>query len=84
MEHLTDEERARLGMQVDLFVDLLARRYGLQPTEVIDAVRWVQTHKEFVSRMKNGGFFGLIGVLISAALLALWEGVKAMVVSKHG
>lgn len=80
MEHqLSDEERARLGLQVDLFVDLLARRYGLQPAEVIDAVRWVQTHREFVSRIKNGGFLALFGVLISAAMLAVWEGVKQLV-----
>ena len=84
MEHLTEEERARLGMQVDLFVDLLARRYGLEPSEVIDAVRWVQTHREFVSRIKNGGFIGLIGTLVTASFLAMWEGIKHFLGSRNG
>lgn len=66
-------------MQVDLFVDLLAKRYGLQPNEVVDAVKWVQHHKEFVASMKKGGFLSLFGVLISAMLLTVWEGAKAWV-----
>lgn len=66
-------------MQVDLFVDLLAKRYGLEPREVVDAVRWVQAHKEYVARMKHGGMLSLVGIVITAAALAIWEGAKAFV-----
>ena len=69
-------------MQVDLFIDLLARRYGLEPTEVVDAVRWVQQHRDFVGRLKHGGWIALAGTILSAILLSVWEGIKALARAK--
>lgn len=74
---ISDEDRAKVALQVDAFIEILARRYGLQPNEVVDAVRWVQHHKEFVSSMKKGGLLSLFGVMVSAMLMTFWEGFKA-------
>ena len=60
-----------------MFVDLLARRYGLEPREVVEAVKWVQQHRDFVAKMKHGGWLSMISIVVGAAILAFWEGVKA-------
>lgn len=77
--HLSDEERARIGLQVDYFVEAMSRRYGLQPNEVIDAVRWVQQHRDFVSKLRHGGLLGILSTILLGVLLSIWEGIKAMI-----
>lgn len=77
--HLSEEERAKVGMMADMVIDLVAKRYGLTVSEAVDAIHWVRNHKEFVSKLKHGGWMTLFGVLISAALLSAWEGFKAIV-----
>lgn len=66
-------------MQADAVIRVLAERYGLEPRQVIEAVRWVENHKEFVSSLKKGGILSLIGLLITATTLAIWEGLKALI-----
>lgn len=58
-------------------VDELSRRYSLTPTEVAEAVTWVQEHRQFISKLKHSGYLTIIGTLIGASLLVAWEGVKA-------
>ena len=77
--NLSDEERAKLGLLADRLMHVVAERHGVSVQEVIEATRWVHTHKEFVTKMKSGGLIGLITFLITASLLALWEGIKASV-----
>jgi hypothetical protein len=76
-------ERDVAASQVDAFVQILSKRYGLEPMEVVEAVKWVREHKDSISRLKHAGWLALIGILISSALLALWEGVRTMVIGKH-
>jgi len=77
--HLSDEERVRIGLQVDAMITVMAERYGVKPSQIIDAVHWVEHHREFVSSLKKGGLLSMFGIMISAGLLALWEGVKAFI-----
>ena len=74
---MTDEERAKLGLLADRLLEITASRHGVTVQEVIDATRWVHAHKEFVSKVKSGGLIGLVTFLITASLLAFWEGFKA-------
>lgn len=78
MEHLTEEERARVGLIADRIVTVLADRYSIKPQEVQEAMSWYRTHREFVARMKTGGLLTLVSVLLSAILLSIWEGAKAL------
>ena len=78
MDSTREEDRVRAGMQADLLLELLSKRYGLEPNEVIEAVRWVQQHQEFVSKLKSGGMVGLTGLLVTGLAMALWEGFKAL------
>lgn len=77
VHELTDEERRRLTLQVEFFVDLVARKYDVAPTEVMDAVRYVKERREFMAKMKSTGMVSLIGLVISAIAMTMWEGIKA-------
>ena len=79
MHDLTDEEQRRVVAQVDYFVELVARKYDVTPDEVLQAVKWVRDRKAFSERVKSTGLVSLIGLLVSAVSLAMWEGLKAMV-----
>ena len=79
MHELTEEERRRVHAQVEAFVELIIRRYDVNPEEVLEAVKWVREKKAFNDRVKSTGLISLIGLLVSAIGLAVWEGVKAMV-----
>ena len=79
MHELTDDERKKVVAQVDYFVELVGRRYDVKPEEVLEAVKWVRERKAFSDRVKSTGLVSLIGLLITAVALSVWEGVKAMV-----
>ena len=79
MHELTDDERKKVAAQVEAFVELITRRYDVKPEEVLEAVKWVRERKAFSERVKSTGLVSLIGLLITAISLAVWEGVKAMV-----
>jgi hypothetical protein len=72
------QELTQAAAQVDAFVAILARRYGIEPIEVVEAVRWVHEHKEALGRLKTASLLTLLGILLSAAALALWEGFKSL------
>lgn len=75
--HSNEEEKIRVAMIASAVIDELSRRYELTPNDVADAVAWVREHKEFVTKMKHGGYMSLIGTLVGTTLLVAWEGVKA-------
>lgn len=75
--HLTPEERARVQMQVDHFIEILERRYGLEAADVVSAIRWVQDRKDRNDKLSNAGAIGLIGLIISSLAIGLMEAVKA-------
>lgn len=79
---ISDEERARLMIQADRLIEILATRYGVDPHEVVDAVRWVQEHKDWASKMRSAGSMGLITILLSALGISLWEGIKSLITSR--
>ena len=60
-------------------IDEISRRYALTPQDVAEAVTWVREHREFVSRLRHGGYMALIGTLVGTTLLVAWEGVKAYI-----
>lgn len=74
---LTEEEKARIGLLADAVVEVVAKRYSIEVADVQEAIRWYQHHKDFVTSIKKGGLLSLFGVLVTASLLALWEGIKA-------
>jgi hypothetical protein len=77
--HLSEEERAKVVLQVDYFVDILSKRYGIEPNEIVEVVNQVREWKARNQRLTQAGYISLIGIIISAAMLAFWEGIKRVV-----
>lgn len=73
---LMDDEKEHAAMQVDAFVRILAERYGIEPHEIVESVRWVQERRRTIDRMRSFAAASLIGTIISAMLVLLWEGFK--------
>ena len=72
---LTPEERTHVLAQVDYFVEILAKRYNIDPMEVVETVNWIKERRETARRIKLAGVLSLIGILFSALLLSMWEGL---------
>ena len=77
--HLDDHQRAIVAMQVDVFVEILSKRYGVEPADVIEAVRFFKDRKRTMENFKHGSAITLLGIVASALALSLWEGIKAAV-----
>ena len=77
-KHLTERDRAEIVAQIDHMVEVLADRYGVEPHEVVDTVKWVREKKEHDAKMRNAAVMAIIGVIVSAVFLALWEGLKQL------
>jgi hypothetical protein len=80
--HMTEEDRHRVTMQVDHFIEILSARYGIKPADVVETVNWVKDRKEFFTRVKMSGAVSIIGLVIGALLLSMWEGIKLAIT--HG
>lgn len=80
MPELDAEERQRIAAHANYVLELLHTQYGVRLSDVAEAVKWVQEHKMFVARLKSGSAMSIILTVLGAGLLALWEGVKALVV----
>jgi hypothetical protein len=78
-EHKLSDQASIAAAQVDAFVNILAKRYGIEPIEVVEAVRWVREHKDTLGKLKTAGWLALLGILISSAALAMWEGLKSLI-----
>jgi hypothetical protein len=73
--HLSEEDKYKVTLQVDHFIELLSARYGIEPNEVIDAVKWVRERKKFTDSIQNASTIAFIGAMVSAILFALWQGI---------
>ena len=81
-ELLNDEEKASIASQGDFFLEVLQKRYGITPQEIIDVIRWAQERKAFAEKLKASSTLAFVGIIASAILMALWEGIKQLAV--HG
>lgn len=81
--YLSDEEKRRVTLQVDYFLEMISSRYKIQPQEIMETVQWVRERKEFTSKLKTTGLLSILGIVISALALTLWEGVKALITGRQ-
>ena len=77
-KHLTERDRAEIASQIDHMIEVLSDRYGVEPHEVVSTVNWVREKKEHDARMKNAAVLAVIGIMVSALMMAIWEGVKTL------
>ena len=79
---LSLEDRIKAEAQVESFIEVLARRYGLKEDEIpeiIDNLKWLSNHRRGISRISWSAGLGVIGLGASGLALALWEGIRHFV-----
>ena len=81
--YLTEEERIKVTAQVDYFLEVLANRYKIQSQEVIETIQWVKERKDFTAKLKTTALLSILGVVISAVALTLWEGAKSLIAGRQ-
>ena len=79
---LSDEEKLKVIAQVDYFLSLISKRYNTSPDEILEAVRWVKERRDFAQKFKSSAMLTTLGIIMSALAMAVWEGLKAMVLRK--
>ncbi len=73
------ERRGEAELQVEAFLEMLQRRYGLKPEDVpaiLDDMRWVREHRHGINRVSWSVALGILAIAISGVAAAVWEGVK--------
>lgn len=85
-DHMSEEERAKVAAQVDYFVSVMMRRYGMTEEDVpkvLDSLRWLREHRAFMQRIQTGGTLSLIALLVSALAAAVWEGMRSLLAGER-
>jgi hypothetical protein len=80
-DQLPHEEQARVAAQVEYFLSVVLKRYGMNEADLSDAMvalREMREHKEFYGRIKAGGTLSVIGLLLAALGSAVWQGIKIL------
>ena len=73
------ERRVEAERQVEAFLDMLQRRYGLKSEDVpaiLDDLRWVREHRHGINRVSWSVALGILAIAISGVAAAVWEGLK--------
>jgi hypothetical protein len=73
------EHRQLAELQVEAFITLLQKRYGLKPEaipEILDDMRWLREHRTNLNRVSWSVLLGILAIAISGVAAALWEGIK--------
>jgi hypothetical protein len=76
---VSPEERIKAEIQVELFIELLAKRYGLKDDDIpefVNNVRWLANHRRRVDRITWTAVLAIISLGATGATLAMWEGIK--------
>jgi len=76
---LSIEDRIKVEAQVESFIEIMAKRYGIKEEELpalVDDIRWIASHRRSIDRMAWSAVLGVIGLAVSGAGLMLWEGIK--------
>jgi hypothetical protein len=76
MDNLTEEEKYRVALQVDHFIELIEKRSGVTFNEVVSLVVWAREHKAMTGRIQFFASMSIIGMAITGLGYALLEGLK--------
>jgi hypothetical protein len=74
--HLSDEERAKVQMQVDHFLTVIETRYGISVNEATELLRWARAQRDRNTKLAQAGAISLIGLIVTALAMSVVEGVK--------
>lgn len=73
------ERRVEAELQVEVFLVLLEKRFGLKSEDVpaiLDDMRWVREHRNGINRISWSVALGILAIALSGVAAAIWEGLK--------
>jgi hypothetical protein len=76
MEQLTEEEKYRVALQVDHFIEIVEKRSGVTFSEVVTLVLWAREHKAMVGKVQFYAGLSILGMALSGLAYGLLEGIK--------
>lgn len=80
----TPEERERIHDaedQVEAFLFILSRRYGVREDEIpqfVEAMRWAIARRAGIHRISWHALLGIVGAFAVGLALIMWEGFRRM------
>lgn len=85
-DQLSEQERLKVAAEVDYFLTVMLRRHGLAEDdlpEIVQSLRWLKEHREFMNKIQTGGTLSLIALLVSALAAAVWEGIRSLLAGER-
>lgn len=85
MTMTTEEEmaaRVQAEMQVEAFISLIERRYGIKPENIphmVADLEWIHNHRGHISKISWAIALGILSLAASGIALAFWTGLKHLV-----
>lgn len=76
MDNLTEEEKYKVALQVDHFIELIEKRSGITFSEVVSLVMWAREHRTMTGKMSFAASVAIIGMAVSGIAYGLLEGIK--------
>lgn len=73
------ERRIDAELQVEAFMDLIQKRYGLKHEDIpqiLDDMRWLREHRTGINRVTWSVALGILALALSGIATAFWEGLK--------
>lgn len=73
------EVRVQAEIQVEAFLLILEKRYGLKFEDVpqlLDDLRWVREHRNGINRVSWSVALGVLAIAVAGVMHAFWEGIK--------
>lgn len=78
-DHANAERRITAEIHVEAFMELISKRYGIEPEDIpriMDDIRWVREHRSNISRVTWSVALGIITLAVGGLMAAMWEGIK--------
>jgi hypothetical protein len=73
---LTDDEKLRVALQVDHFIEVVEKRTGISFAEVVGLVIWARERKQLHSRISLYAYISIVGLAVSGIAYGILEGLK--------
>lgn len=80
MDRMAREQLLEAEAQVEAFISILSKRYGVKEDEIpqfVDAMRWAAQHRSNINSISWHALLGVVGALAVALAVMVWEGIKS-------
>jgi len=73
---LSEEEKYRVAIQVDRFIEIMEKRSGTTFSEVLSLLEWARERRNTTSKIRMGTLLAIVTAAISLAFFIIFDGLK--------